>query len=99
MTPTGRGVTPAAPKPPRVDMPNQLNGMVPLRLIGEVFGEHVRTPVVSGTIFSNHFPFGICLMQKGKVDPMGAADVATSGALSGFDYPDCSFIVFFDQES
>ena len=79
-------------------MPNQLNGVVPLHFIGEVFGEHVRTHVVSGTIFSDHLPFGVGLMQEGKVDPVGSADMAKCGALTGLDDPDGRFIIFFEAE-
>ena len=74
-------------------MPNQLNGVVPLHFIGKVLGEHVRTHVVSGTIFSDHLPFGVGLMQEGKIDPVGSADMAKSRALTGLDDPDRCFIL------
>jgi hypothetical protein len=63
-----------------------------------MLGGHIRTHVIGGTILSVHFPSGICFMQEGKIDPMGAPNVAKSWALSGVDYPDCSFIVLLEAE-
>ena len=79
-------------------MPNQPDGVVPVNLVGKMLGEHIRAHVIGGTIFSVHISLGIRFVQEGKIDPMGASNVAKSWALSGIDYPGCCFVVFLETE-